>query len=251
MKDFTFFKKDIWLTEQLSKPAFTYQGGEIEVPNRMQFKTELHSLIGKFDNPFIQGKVNTDSINHVRLFEENRFNLIDTNVQFQKKLDYRLEDQALNRESEIRLATQADRESVMAIAYSNFTLSRFHLDPNISNEVANQIKREWVGNYFSGNRGDNMVVSVTDGTVSGFVQLLEKKDHYIIDLISVDKIFQRRGLASAMLKYCDFIYRNLDYALVGTQISNHHSINLYLKHNYQVFNSKYVFHFNQTDSIPS
>lgn len=238
------FKNDPWLSEQLGKNAFTFFGKGFDSKNSELFRDELNYLNGEFDQLFIQAKVPVDSIDLVKLFEENHFNLIDTNVQFRKTLNENLQLSGHENEHEIRVADVSDKDQIKAIAYHNFLYDRFHMDPTISEEVANQLKSAWVGNYFTGERGDNMVVSVTDGVVSGFVQLLEKKDHYIIDLISVDRKFQRRGIASALLTYCDSIYQNLEYAVVGTQIANVHSINLYLKHHYLFHSSQYVFHFN-------
>ena len=44
------------------------------------------------------------------------------------------------------------------IAQRDFSVSRFHLDPQIPDEVARTIKRDWVDNFFAGARGDRMLV---------------------------------------------------------------------------------------------
>lgn len=230
---------------QIEKPAFTVINADKIDSTIRNFQNELKELRTLHQSLFIQCKVQTEDLNFIRLLEESEFNLIDTNVVFKKVLNHKringIEDDRLI----VRSANSADKKAVMSIANRNFKYSRFHLDPNISSQIANKLKSEWVGNYFKGERGDHMVVSEINGVVSGFVQLLVQEDHYLIDLISVDEDFQRMGIAQSMLDYCDKLYQNLQFSLVGTQISNVGSINLYIKHNYKLHSSKYVFHFNK------
>ena len=77
--------------------------------------------------------------------------------------------------------------------------SRFHLDPRIPRETAHRIKARWAENYFTGERGDAMVVARRGSETAGFLQLLRGDAVLVIDLIAVDARHQRRNLASAMI----------------------------------------------------
>lgn len=240
-----FFKKDPWLSTQLNKPSFTVINVGAMTPTDGSFQSELNKITSQHGSLFIQCKVQTDNLEAIRLLEQCKFNLTDTNVVFKKEVNQISNIVRRNDQINMRSVNSSDKITVMSIANRNFKYSRFHIDPCISSENANKLKSEWVANYFKGERGDHMVVSEINGAVSGFVQLLVHDDHYVIDLIAVDRDFQRMGIAQSMLDYCDELYQKLKYSLVGTQISNIGSINLYLKKRYRFHSGKYVFHFNK------
>ena len=58
----------------------------------------------------------------------------------------------------VRDAEEADREAVLEIAERDYTVSRFHLDPQVPDERARALKRAWVDNFFRGARGDRLLV---------------------------------------------------------------------------------------------
>jgi ribosomal protein S18 acetylase RimI-like enzyme len=132
----------------------------------------------------------------------------------------------------------------VGLARRSFDYSRFHLDSVIPASVADTIKAEWAGNYFAGQRGDEMVVAVMRGTVVGFLLLLRgDKGVLNVDLIAVDRDMRRKGISSDMIAYAESQCRNCSRILVGTQVANVPSIRLYEKIGFRLFASHYVFHY--------
>jgi ribosomal protein S18 acetylase RimI-like enzyme len=131
----------------------------------------------------------------------------------------------------------------MEVARKNFVYSRFHLDRAVPNVLADKIKAEWVGNYFLGKRGDEMVVALVDERVVGFLQLLRRNENLIIDLIAVDASQRRKGIARDMIAYAESQYDDCSHIVVGTQVANIPSIRLYEKIGFRLRSSKYVFHY--------
>lgn len=68
---------------------------------------------------------------------------MDTNIQFSLSKKISSENNY-----NLRFAKSSDEPQIRAIAKKSFKNSRFYKDPNISKNVANKIKEEWVGNFF-------------------------------------------------------------------------------------------------------
>ena len=132
-----------------------------------------------------------------------------------------------------------------SIAKNAFKHSRFYKDPNIPNDLASQIKEEWVGNFFSGKRGKWMVVIEENSKILGFLQLIEKNQNtLLIDLIAIEENNRGKGFAKELIY---FAYKNClknnGFIEVGTQITNSPSIELYLKMGFNINSASYVLHF--------
>ena len=209
-------------------------------------KCNTSVLLNCFNNgpmSFAYTKLECLNIDLIKTFEQIGFNLIDTNIQFERSKKRACRDMKLPSNYDMRFAQLDDRETVEKVAFSSIKYSRFHLDPLIPNTLASDIKRSWAGNYFMGKRGDTMVVSTFQNKVVGFLQLLLNGNTYIIDLIAVEKSHQGKGLAGKMIEFaaakcCEWITMS-----VGTQLSNIPSINLYQKLGFRICNSSYVFHY--------
>ncbi len=144
---------------------------------------------------------------------------------------------------EIAYATEDDREHIVTLAGSAFTASRFFTDPEIARETAIRTKSDWVDNFFSGGRGDGMVVARRDGKACGFLLLVNKQ---VIDLIAVDEGCRGKGVARAMIAFA-----NQDRGLLqaGTQLVNKASIALYESCGFLLNNSQYVLHWHGDKNV--
>jgi ribosomal protein S18 acetylase RimI-like enzyme len=144
----------------------------------------------------------------------------------------------------IRFAEAFDEKQIRNLANRSFKYSRFHLDPSIPDEVANRIKNEWAGNFFAGNRGQQMVIAANDNRILGFAQLLFVKDKSItIDLIAVDKNIRQKGVASNMISYIEENYHSFEKIIAGTQVANIASLRLYEKCGFKITGANYIFHY--------
>lgn len=204
---------------------------------------------------FIYTKIATEALSVVKWVEQMGFNLIDTNIVFDKPISaastlgeqtetFRLPPSAFIPPGTVRFATPADETQTVAVARENFIYSRFHLDSAIPRQVADTVKAEWVRNYFLGKRGQQMVVAEVEGRIVGFLQLLYGPDKYlVIDLIAVDKTQRRKAIASDMIAFAEANCGEFTHIRVGTQIANVPSMRLYEKIGFRVAEAHYVFHY--------
>ena len=90
---------------------------------------------------FAYAKLPTTDHHAIAALEASGFHLVDTNVVFEKQL---AGCEAALSVCEIRSALPEDEQAVVALARNGFGFSRFHLDPQVQNEVANRIKAQWL-----------------------------------------------------------------------------------------------------------
>ena len=234
--------RDEWLEKILKKKVYNLVLDDIFIKKTNNKKSEEYKDFFKIINKktvFIYSKISTLSISQIKFLEKWGFNLIDTNVVFEKKI-------ILNKEKnkhKIRFAEQYDENIVKELARKSFKFSRFHLDEKIPNKIANEIKYKWVENYFKGKRGDRMVVAIIDNMVVGFLLLIKKMNSLIIDLIALDDKFRGKKIADDMIIYAENNIKNIKKIIVGTQIANIPSIRFYEKCGFHIIESNYVFHY--------
>ena len=232
--------KDVWLSKQLSKCAY-------QLKEKNFSKNNFLKSWGSFkknhieENYFVYSKINTSSVNIWQCLEIANFKLVDTNIRFELNTSPNIE---LREKSNVKIvfAKKKHENAITDIARNNFLFSRFHIDPLIDREIANQIKQNWVKNYFCGKRGEQMVLALLNNHPVGFLQLIVNESEFIIDLIGVDKIAQGKGIASSMILFATKHLKR-PCMKVGTQIGNIPSIKLYQKLGFILTGSDYVFHY--------
>lgn len=148
--------------------------------------------------------------------------------------------------SNIGSATADDALAVETIAGHRFVFSRFHLDPAIGLDRANEVKRQWARNACQG-RASAVYVARQKNTVTGFLAVLESKSSRgtdaIIDLVGVGAGHQGQGIGQALCKMFVEEWRTrADRLRVGTQISNIPAIRLYESIGFRVTETSYVLH---------
>jgi ribosomal protein S18 acetylase RimI-like enzyme len=130
---------------------------------------------------------------------------------------------------------------VVAIAEREHTVSRFHLDPRIPDDVARTIKHDWVENFFRGARGDRLLVLERTGQVVGFLLVLDSAEAAVIDLITVAASARGRGAGSALVSAL-VASRPDRPVLTGTQISNVDAVRFYERLGFTVLRTQFVLH---------
>lgn len=189
---------------------------------------------------FIYAKVPTHDIRSTRFLENKGFYLVDTNVTFEGSVS---PGRDKTDSYAMRLALKKDEKEVSEIARNSFIYSRFHLDPAFPAKVADQIKSEWVRNFFKGKRGDAMVIALQGKSIMGFLQLFCNNGILTIDQIAVSEKHQRRGIAVSMILYAQEHCKGIKSIRVGTQISNIPAMRLYEKLGLKVSGTSYVLHY--------
>jgi ribosomal protein S18 acetylase RimI-like enzyme len=222
-------KHDAWLTGLMGYDSYHLSGIFQDFQSNLTFEKKS----------FIDVKIPVDQIEPLMVLQNLGFRIIDTNVQLLKTAgEMRLGGY------KCRFASEHDYDSVCEIAGSSFTKSRFHLDPLISKETADLVKKEWAGNFFKGLRGKWMVLAEVKGKVVGFLQLLKRSDSAIvIDLIAIEPNMQGRGIAGSMISFANSeCLETPGEIIVGTQISNIQSLAFYVKHGFRIISADYVLH---------
>ncbi len=200
---------------------------------------EFYSLLKR--HVFLYCKIANDDIKGINFLEKHGFYLVDTNIIFEKDIEVR---NVLPKGYNVRFAEDSDETGVTNLAGKSFTYSRFHLDSNISDDIANTIKAEWARNYFRGTRGDSMIVAENGDAIIGFLQLLYGPvNQLIIDLIAVEKDHRKQGVARDMIVYAEKNCGNFHEIRVGTQLANTASIRFYENIGFRYISSQYVFHY--------
>ena len=227
-------RPDAWLSGILGYPAWRVEAGHAGSPQ---------SALQEGGPVFAYAKVDAGRIAEVSRLTASGFRVVDTALGF----DGPVPDDAGDAGG-IRFAAAGDRNSVSRIAASAFRYSRFHLDPLIPGGTADAIKSAWAANFFSGQRGDGMVVAERGGQVVGFLQLLwAAPGRLVIDLIGVEAAAQSKGIGREMIAYAarhgtgdDRIPQTM---AVGTQAANVPSVRLYESLGLRLASAQYVLHY--------
>jgi ribosomal protein S18 acetylase RimI-like enzyme len=143
----------------------------------------------------------------------------------------------------VRLARPSDRDAVAGLASRSFQWSRFHLDPGVSDAIADRSRAEWVSNFFVGARGDALVVAEHDRNVDAFLLLLGPASGILtIDLIAVDRGRRRNGLGAACIGFAAVHFTDARMLRVATQAANVGSLRFYENLGFRTISSQYVLH---------
>jgi ribosomal protein S18 acetylase RimI-like enzyme len=218
-------REDTWLGKRLGCAAWTVED------------SDTADELAASGSGFFQARVPTGDVARVGSLEHIGFRTVDVSVTYRRDPGLPLPKRSVR----VRDARPADRPAVTAIAGRDYTVSRFHLDPDIADDVARSIKREWAGNYFTGARGDRMLVAEHDGDVAGFQLVLDTPEAAVIDLIAVAAPARGRGIGSALV--CGLAESSPDRPVqAGTQVANLPALRLYERLGFTVARTDYVLH---------
>jgi len=221
---------DTWLSEQLGKPAFILE------KNFSQF-SQGQLLESK---AFVSAKVAAGDHRSLSFLQQRGFRIVDVNLQY---MGIPNQQQSSLSSEQIRPAVKEDEQQVCKIAATEFSHSRFHQDPEISDKITATIKHDWVANYFCGSRGDLLIVAEHNKEVAGFLLLLWKFPVMTVDLIAVTTIHQNQGVAGRLIRFAwDHHRQEAVRMLAGTQLSNPLSMALYSRLGFQLISANYVLH---------
>jgi ribosomal protein S18 acetylase RimI-like enzyme len=141
----------------------------------------------------------------------------------------------------VREARPEDKGRIWDIAFNAYSFDRFHVDEKLR-FAADDINASWAVNYFTGNRGTDMLVWDKDGVVGGFILLIVTDGVFSIDLIAVDKEFKRQGIARELVACAESKYADCTRFTVVTQLENSPALQLYCKLGYDIVEIDGIFH---------
>lgn len=234
---------DSWLSRLLRRDAYELVLSDELVARLGKTDSDENKYVTKLQSTsvFIYARVPVTSLDAVRCLEKRGFNLIETSVTLEKPIASTVE---FSSRDEIRFADTADQSQVEALARNGFAYSRFHLDSAIDRDVANEIKAQWAGNYFVGNRGNAMVVAAAGRSIIGFLLLVYgESGTLIIDLVAVGEKYRRRAVAGDMVRFAECHVKEFTQVRVGTQVSNLPAVRFYEELGFRVTAAQYTFHY--------
>ena len=198
----------------------------------------------KYTNSFIFLKTKNKISEHY--LKDKKLRFLGINRTFQKKINYNYNYlKKKNIYYKINLNND-EKTKTINIAFKNFKLSRFHLDKRLPASKSNLIKKKTLENYFSGNRGDKIIIQFYKRKISGFCLLIfENKNTARIDLICIDKKYSKRGLAKDLLKYTLYKMKKIKkkILLVSTQDKNVPAVKLYDSLKFARKSILYLYHY--------
>jgi len=232
--------EDNWLSERLEKQAF-----RLDMPTDDILAADLRPILGSFNAPcFVYCKAPAAQMRTVHALEGNGFRLVDTLLTLERPMS-----PPVPGNGGARVAEPEDRSAVVQVARESFSFSRFHADPGIEREVADNIKADWAGNFFSGQRGDAMLVAEAQDRIVGFLQLLSSAETLIVDLIAVHPRHRRQGYAAAMIAWAQRQFSNLAAIRVGTQAANIPAMRMYERLGFRLIAAHHVFHYHGPEQV--
>jgi ribosomal protein S18 acetylase RimI-like enzyme len=133
-------------------------------------------------------------------------------------------------------------EACAQIARRAFRYDRFHADPVVPRNLADELKAAWARNNALG-RADRCLLVRRNGEIIGFNQCRVVDDVAVIDLIAVAPEAQGQGLGRALINAALAAYRGRARRMrVGTQATNLPSVALYRGAGMTAVSSARTFH---------
>ncbi len=135
-----------------------------------------------------------------------------------------------------------DAEGCAAIAHAAFSMDRLHRDPEISDDIADKVRRTWVLNNLRGRADATFIERVGDG-IAGFINCLLLADAAVIDLIAVRPSNQGKGVGARLVRAALAHYAGRRPLMrVGTQADNATSLKLYQRAGFREVRREITFH---------
>jgi dTDP-4-amino-4,6-dideoxy-D-galactose acyltransferase len=134
-------------------------------------------------------------------------------------------------------------KQVEGIARSAFTIDRFHNDPSIEKELADNLHAVWAANSVARAAADMVLGLVENEIVKGFVTIKKSNQAATIVLIAVDGRFTGQGIGRSLVQAAInwAINQGLEKVEVGTQAANIPAARLYISMGFSLIGSSLSF----------
>lgn len=199
---------------------------------------------------YLIARVNSLDFSSIHVLEQNGFIIVDGILTFYIDINQYLTLEFRKNEIqvfELKEPNKEEIEQIVNIAQYAFKYDRFHSDPFIPNEKANQIHAEWVANSYSKKIADAIIVASRNGKILSFVTCKieqEIKEYLnlplgIIVLVATDVKAQGMGIGKittlGALNW--FAQRGVNIVEVGTQLQNIPASRLYESCGFKLVNT--------------
>ena len=233
-------ERDDWLAKTLGRNSF-----KVKV-TRGSSVDGIRDAAQEMCCGFYYAKLSTAAVTQLQILSQYGFFVVDVNITLERPPDHELRSSAAS-DGSICDFDASRHFDIARIGQDCFKYSRFHLDPNVPNEVADRVKRAWVENCMSGERGDRLLVAEEKGLPVGFLALLTVEEPTgrtaVIDLVGVDPRSQGRGIGRSLVNRA--LWQpgdSIDIVRVGTQAANVPSLRLYENLGFRIVKTEYILH---------
>lgn len=190
-----------WDSESFGFPVYELSVDETAAPDAVAIARGLASL-DDGDASLVCTKVDQQAVPLLCALAQNGFYPVETVLEVEGELAYAA---TLPRQAKIpvrlRPAQVADLPEMIRIASAAFWSDRFHLDPNLSNDAADERYARWVERAFD---SDDLLFAyerTDESAIIGFYQVRKVADHMVdLTLAAVDPTLTGLGLGSVLYR---------------------------------------------------
>jgi GNAT superfamily N-acetyltransferase len=243
-----------WDSDQLGCPVgrLDYLLAEGTYWEQFAIKMKLMEMVHQYRAEkvlsFLNARVHASDLTSLHVLEQAGFITVDGILTFLIDVNDRLISHPQDTENiKIRLATLADRDILVEMARATFLYDRFHSDPFIALDVADELHGVWLENSVNGTAADAVILAENDTGPLGFVTC--KLQHSTksglgkllgtIVLVGTAKEARGKGVARQMSSFALawFKQQGVDMVEVGTQLRNIPAARLYQRCGFRLVNS--------------
>jgi len=164
-------------------------------------------------------KIPTKEVRIIKILTEHKFYPVETMVEIHRNL------QSFNpgrvfESLRLRPATNGDKSKILYIARHAFSMDRYHLDPNLSDDKADYRYEYWLDNGLK--RQDLVLIyeDVSKNKTLGFCHLRDiNSDTIDFSLGAIDPSYQKAGLGVMMYNECLSLCKKRKKKKMTTRIS--------------------------------
>ncbi|MFQ5717116.1 MAG: GNAT family N-acetyltransferase [Nitrospinales bacterium] len=211
----------------------------------------LETDLEKHEFEYISCRTNASNLPVIHVLQERGYHVVDGLLIYSLAVKQNPNKFGKKFDIEIREMQESDLPAVRQIASTSFVYDRFHSDPAIPNQTADQLHANWIEDSFKRNANDRVLVATKNGTAFGFVsysvnremnQSLGIKILNII-LLATHVESRNRGVANLLIQEVLELARmeGFDAVQVGTQLRNIKAARLYQQFNFQLVDTSYSF----------
>jgi ribosomal protein S18 acetylase RimI-like enzyme len=228
--------KDPWLAECFGHPVFTVVAQTTDVED---LASEVRRHAANHEPASYQAKVRARDVGLLRRLGEAGLQVVNLTTVLSRVPG-----------GPPKVEGGGDRvedASLLEVVTRGFEATRFHLDPDIPQQIADGVRCAWVENLLSGERGDQVIVAERQGRAIGFLSVVSGtvagEQVREIDLMAVDRQHRGEGVGRSLVsRFLADADGRCARVRVGTQAANEAAIRFYERLGFTTEENTYDLH---------